>query len=125
MVSEQPAAEEAVTLFEKLGICRQLAQSAVGLGWKAPTSIQEQAVPHLLAGRCCTCTSLLILLCFRWYAVFKTTSAFPVGKDVIGLAQTGSGKTGAFAMPILQVRASNTPFDISSCSNHSCCTCRV
>ncbi|CAL5219178.1 g962 [Coccomyxa viridis] len=73
MVSEQPAAEEAVTLFEKLGICRQLAQSAVGLGWKAPTSIQEQAVPHLLAG-----------------------------KDVIGLAQTGSGKTGAFAMPILQ-----------------------
>ena len=50
MVSEQTAPDEAATLFEKLGICRQLAESAVGLGWKAPTSIQEQAVPHLLAG---------------------------------------------------------------------------
>ena len=57
MVSEQPAAADAVTLFEKLGICRQLAESAVGLGWKAPTSIQEQAVPHLLAGE--------LLLCFH------------------------------------------------------------
>ena len=36
--------------FEKLGVCRQLAEAAVALGWKVPTSIQEQAVPHLLAG---------------------------------------------------------------------------
>jgi ATP-dependent RNA helicase DDX47/RRP3 len=43
----------AVEAFEKLGICTQLAQAAASLGWKAPSSIQEQAVPHLLAGRCC------------------------------------------------------------------------
>ncbi|EIE25544.1 DEAD-domain-containing protein [Coccomyxa subellipsoidea C-169] len=70
-ISPQHDNEDAIKLFEKLGVCRQLAEAAASLGWKVPTSIQEQAVPHLLA-------------------------------DVIGLAQTGSGKTGAFAMPILQ-----------------------
>uniref|UniRef100_A0A673LHG9 Uncharacterized protein n=1 Tax=Sinocyclocheilus rhinocerous TaxID=307959 RepID=A0A673LHG9_9TELE len=43
------------------------------LGWKKPTKIQIEAIPVALEGR-----------------------------DVIGLAETGSGKTGAFALPILQ-----------------------
>ncbi|THG14174.1 hypothetical protein TEA_020267 [Camellia sinensis var. sinensis] len=42
-------------------------------GWKHPSKIQAEAIPHALEG-----------------------------KDLIGLAQTGSGKTGAFALPILQ-----------------------
>ena len=54
MVVEATGSQEAVALFEKLGVCKQLAESAAGLGWKAPTSIQEQAVPHLLAGECAT-----------------------------------------------------------------------
>ncbi|KAL3146406.1 putative ATP-dependent RNA helicase ddx47 [Trebouxia sp. C0010 RCD-2024] len=65
--------DKAVSAFEELGLCRQLAEAAAGLGWKTPSSIQVQAVPHLLQDR-----------------------------DVIGLAQTGSGKTGAFALPILE-----------------------
>ena len=32
---------------------------------------------------------------------------FVIGKDLIGLAQTGSGKTGAFALPILQALVEN------------------
>ena len=36
--------------FEALGICRQLAEAAVALKWKAPSPIQEQAIPHLLQG---------------------------------------------------------------------------
>lgn len=40
----------AIAAFEKLGICTQLAEAAAGLGWKAPSHIQEQAIPHLLAG---------------------------------------------------------------------------
>jgi ATP-dependent RNA helicase DDX47/RRP3 len=49
-ISEQKVDEQAVQAFEKLGVCRQLAEAAASLGWKAPTSVQEQAVPHLLAG---------------------------------------------------------------------------
>lgn len=40
----------AVAGFEALGICQQLAEAAVALGWKEPTSIQQQALPHLLQG---------------------------------------------------------------------------
>jgi len=70
-----PASDErtAAEKFETLGLCSQLAEAAAALKWIAPSPIQEQAIPHLLQGR-----------------------------DVIGLAQTGSGKTGAFALPILQ-----------------------
>ena len=49
-ISPQHDKEDAISLFEKLGVCRQLAEAAASLGWKVPTSIQEQAVPHLLAG---------------------------------------------------------------------------
>eukprot|EP00878_Enallax_costatus_P041048 GHUV01047499.1.p1 GENE.GHUV01047499.1~~GHUV01047499.1.p1 ORF type:complete len:179 (+),score=36.03 GHUV01047499.1:140-676(+) len=65
--------EAAIKAFEGLGICTQLAEAAASLGWKTPSVIQQQAIPPLLQG-----------------------------SDVIGLAQTGSGKTGAFALPILQ-----------------------
>lgn len=46
------------------------------VGWKTPTEIQRRALPHALQAR-----------------------------DIIGLAETGSGKTGAFALPILEVAA--------------------
>ncbi|CAK9874093.1 unnamed protein product [Sphagnum jensenii] len=59
--------------FRNLGVCDQLADACESLGWKTPTSIQVDAIPH----------------------AFK-------GHDLIGLAQTGSGKTAAFALPILQ-----------------------
>ncbi|KAL3503747.1 hypothetical protein ACH5RR_038196 [Cinchona calisaya] len=59
--------------FEELGVCSQLVEACENLGWKEPTKIQIEAVPHALQGN-----------------------------DLIGLAQTGSGKTGAFAIPILQ-----------------------
>jgi superfamily II DNA/RNA helicase len=40
----------AVKAFEALGLCAQLAEAAAGLGWKAPSVIQQQAIPPLLAG---------------------------------------------------------------------------
>ncbi|KAJ9139604.1 hypothetical protein P3X46_030323 [Hevea brasiliensis] len=65
--------KEEVKTFKDLGICEQLLEACDSLGWKNPTKIQVEAIPHALEG-----------------------------KDLIGLAQTGSGKTGAFALPILQ-----------------------
>ncbi|KAI6704091.1 hypothetical protein NL676_013227 [Syzygium grande] len=67
------AEEKEVKTFKELGICEQLLEACETLGWKNPTKIQVEAIPHALEG-----------------------------KDMIGLAQTGSGKTGAFALPILQ-----------------------
>jgi ATP-dependent RNA helicase DeaD len=61
--------------FEALGIEEGLLQSISTLGFTEPTPIQEKAIPVLLQGT----------------------------KDFIGLAQTGTGKTAAFGLPLLQL----------------------
>lgn len=65
--------EEEAKTFSSLGICTELCDACTKMGYKAPTAIQTEAIPLALEGR-----------------------------DIIGLAQTGSGKTVAFALPILQ-----------------------
>ncbi|KAL6531624.1 DEAD-box ATP-dependent RNA helicase 10 [Orobanche minor] len=67
------AEEEEERSFKDIGVNEQLAEACDNLGWKCPTKIQVETIPLALEG-----------------------------KDIIGLAQTGSGKTGAFAIPILQ-----------------------
>src|SRR6478672_5448813 len=61
--------------FEGLGIEARLIQATDELGFVNPTPIQEQAIPVLLSGT----------------------------KDLVGLAQTGTGKTAAFGLPLLQL----------------------
>ena len=65
--------EPAPKSFRDLGIIEQLCDACTALGYKTPTPIQREAIPLALQGR-----------------------------DLIGLAETGSGKTAAFALPILQ-----------------------
>lgn len=65
--------EEEKTTFQSLGIVDVLCEACEQLKWKTPTKVQKEAIPVALQG-----------------------------SDVIGLAETGSGKTGAFALPILQ-----------------------
>ncbi|XP_072445043.1 probable ATP-dependent RNA helicase DDX47 [Chiloscyllium punctatum] len=67
------AESEAESSFRDLGVTNVLCEACEQLGWKCPTRIQKEALPVALQGR-----------------------------DIIGLAETGSGKTGAFALPILQ-----------------------
>lgn len=61
-------------LFEQLGLTAPLLKALQKEGYTTPTPIQAQAIPHALNG-----------------------------KDILGLAQTGTGKTAAFALPILQL----------------------
>lgn len=60
--------------FDKLGIIKPLCDALSIKGYINPTPIQEQSIPHLLQGR-----------------------------DIFGCAQTGTGKTASFALPILQM----------------------
>src|ERR687884_2138611 len=59
--------------FAELGLSEPLTEALRDVGYESPSPIQEQAIPELLAGR-----------------------------DVIGQAQTGTGKTAAFGLPMIQ-----------------------
>lgn len=65
--------------FSELGLNKQVLKAVVELGYETPTPIQAQSIPELLKGQ-----------------------------DLLGIAQTGTGKTAAFALPTLDklVRAS-------------------
>ncbi|CUG06161.1 ATP-dependent DEAD/DEAH box RNA helicase, putative [Bodo saltans] len=58
--------------FEGIGLCKELAQACRDAGWRYPTRIQAATVPVVAEGR-----------------------------DIIGVAQTGSGKTGAYVLPMV------------------------
>jgi len=61
-----------MTTFAELGLSGPILEALTDVGYTEPSPIQEQAIPHLLEG-----------------------------KDVIGQAQTGSGKTAAFGLPLV------------------------
>lgn len=61
--------------FQELGLKKELLESIQALGFTTPTPIQQKAIPVLLEGT----------------------------RDFIGLAQTGTGKTAAFGLPLLQL----------------------
>ncbi len=68
--------------FAQLGLDNRLVQATDALGFKTPTPIQEKSIPVLLSGT----------------------------KDMVGLAQTGTGKTAAFGLPLLQLVESSQKF---------------
>ena len=62
-----------MTNFDGLGLIEPLMRAVKAEGYDTPTPIQAQSIPALLQGR-----------------------------DVLGVAQTGTGKTAAFVLPLLQ-----------------------
>ena len=63
-----------MSAFEELGVCPELIRAADDAGWLLPTAVQAEATPLILGGG-----------------------------DVLVAAETGSGKTGAFGVPVLQI----------------------
>jgi ATP-dependent RNA helicase DeaD len=84
-----------MTTFEGLGLDARLVQATDALGFTQPTPIQEQAIPVLLSGT----------------------------KDLVGLAQTGTGKTAAFGLPLLQLvdEAQKHPQALVVCPTRELC----
>jgi ATP-dependent RNA helicase RhlE len=68
----QPKEKPVLTQFNELGLAKPLQKALAEEGYTQPTPIQTQAIPSVLRGR-----------------------------DLLGVAQTGTGKTAAFALPIL------------------------
>ncbi|KAJ5774509.1 hypothetical protein N7457_009405 [Penicillium paradoxum] len=68
----EPSAPSAPKTFKELGLIDSLCEACEKMGYKAPTPIQAESIPLALQGR-----------------------------DIIGLAETGSGKTASFALPVL------------------------
>ena len=68
----RPAGAVNTVTFEELGVRPEIARAAEALGWAEPTRVQAEAIPAALSGR-----------------------------DIIAKAQTGTGKTGAYAMAAL------------------------
>ena len=65
-------ATETVTAFDQLPLADAVLRAVSDIGYETPSPIQARSIPHLLEGR-----------------------------DILGLAQTGTGKTAAFALPML------------------------
>lgn len=71
--NEQTNEEEKSLQFDEMGLDGRLIKAIADLGWKEPTLIQEKAIPLAIQKR----------------------------KDILGRGRTGSGKTGAYLIPII------------------------
>ena len=81
--------------FSTLGLTEALVAAAADMGFETPTTIQERAIPALLSGE----------------------------QDFVGLAETGTGKTGAFGLPLIQrIRPAETrPQAVVICPTRELC----
>lgn len=81
--------------FSQLGIRHDIVNAISALGFEKPTPIQEQAIPALLTG----------------------------SSDFVGLAQTGTGKTAAFGLPLLELLdfSQNSPQALVLCPTRELC----
>ena len=73
-VAAEPIQPEEENGFEELGLSPEVVRAVTEKGYRSPTPIQAQAIPTILMGR-----------------------------DVLGTAQTGTGKTGSFVLPMLDI----------------------
>ena len=75
--------------FEELGVCENIRRAIDELGFVNPMPVQEAVIPHLLGIDTASDNS-------------EETTSPQTSHDLIALAQTGTGKTAAFGIPLLQ-----------------------
>jgi ATP-dependent RNA helicase DDX49/DBP8 len=80
--SSRKQASSSISSFNDLGLCEWILKSCSAMGFRRPTPIQSACIPSIIAGN-----------------------------NVMGCAQTGSGKTAAFALPMLQ-HLSQDPYGV-------------
>lgn len=78
--NDEPRFKDRQLQFSEIGLDQRILDALTKEGYKIPSPIQAQAIPHALKG-----------------------------SDILGCAQTGTGKTAAFALPILQHLLNNPP----------------
>lgn len=81
--------------FNELGLRSQVVKAVTDMGFEQPTPIQEKAIPHLLKSK----------------------------SDFVGLAQTGTGKTAAFGLPLVNriTEKKNVPIGLIICPTRELC----
>lgn len=81
--------------FEEIGLSQEILDAVKDLGFESPTPIQEKAIPQLLSS----------------------------SKDLLAFAQTGTGKTGAFGIPVIQLTevANKSPQTLILCPTRELC----
>ena len=75
--------------FDELGLSDPLMSAIGDAGYESPTPIQAEAIPHLLMGR-----------------------------DIVGIAQTGTGKTASFTLPMIEILATGRARARMPCQAH-------
>ncbi|MGE0430788.1 MAG: DEAD/DEAH box helicase [Planctomycetota bacterium] len=83
---------EVVTTFEQMGLSRTMLKDIATLGFKAPMPIQCEAIPIAMDGH-----------------------------DIVGCAQTGTGKSAAFLIPIIEGIRKRRPLKVKTSKSEPCC----
>ncbi|CDI79661.1 hypothetical protein, conserved [Eimeria acervulina] len=101
---QQQQQEAEAASFESLGLCREICAAAAAAKWQRPTEVQQKVIP-------------LVLQQLQRLRGVHTLQH----RDLIAVAKTGSGKTGAFLLPLLQqlVQHGSSSSRISSSSSSS------
>lgn len=89
-----PSALPAASDFASLGVSAALVSSLAAMSIRKPTPVQSACIPQLIAGEA--------NLPYPFYPLINSSHYISLGQDCVGNAKTGSGKTVAFAVPILQ-----------------------
>ena len=98
--------------FKSLGLSDWLVTQMAAIGFKEPTPVQINCIPPILEGKCTqNVHNFDVATGPKHTCTLADPCIYCIGKDCIGCSKTGSGKTAAFALPILH-QLSKDPYGV-------------